>query len=59
MNEVDESTKSLDITYVTADKNASVVIVGNELDHGENTIEIIVTAQDGITKKYIHSMCIA
>ena len=51
VDEVDESTKSLDITYVTADKNASVVIVGNELDHGENTIEIIVTAQDGITKK--------
>lgn len=47
--EVGEDVSTLDLTYVTRDSNAKAVIVGNTLKHGDNVVEIVVTAQDGKT----------
>ncbi|NLW15263.1 MAG: hypothetical protein GX038_03260 [Erysipelothrix sp.] len=49
-DDVDEDVSSLDITYVTNDPNATATLVGNDLKHGDNTVEVHVTAQDGTTK---------
>ncbi len=44
--------KELKITAEAQDEKANIEITGNEnLKEGENTISIIVTAQDGITKR--------
>ena len=43
---------SLKVSYKTADKNAKVKVTGNTgLEVGTNTINVEVTAEDGITKK--------
>lgn len=50
---VKSSVKSLDLDIVLNDSNASYVVKGNEnFKSGENTVEIIVTAENGDTKTY-------
>lgn len=51
LDNVSENVDTLAIGYETRDINASVSIVGNGLKHGENIVQLIVTAQDGVTKK--------
>ena len=50
---VKNSVKSLDLTIVLNDKNASYVVNGNSnFKVGENTVTIVVTAEDGSTSTY-------
>ena len=51
LGEVDENTHSLDITYVLSDSLATAKILGNNLAYGPNVVQVVVTAQDGITIK--------
>ena len=43
----------LDISYVTEDKNAKVVIEGNNNLANGSQVKVIVTAEDGISREYI------
>ena len=50
---VKNSVKSLDLTVILNDKNASYVVNGNEnFKVGENVVTIVVTAEDGSTSTY-------
>ncbi len=50
---VKNSVKSLDLTVILNDSNASYTVTGNEnFKVGENTINIVVTAEDGSTSTY-------
>lgn len=50
--QVSNQTTSLNIFAVPENENASIEIVGkDDLKEGENLIKIIVTAQDGVSKK--------
>ena len=47
---VDEQTETLDITYLLSDLNSKIEF-DNKLKHGDNSINIKVTAEDGVTTK--------
>jgi len=50
---VEDTTKKVDIEAIPEDEKAKVSISGNtDLEVGENTVEIKVTAEDGTTKTY-------
>ena len=50
---VDDKTKSIDISGITKDENATVVVEGNEdLKEGDNDVKVTVTDEDGNTKEY-------
>ena len=50
---VKNSVKSLDLDVVLNDSNATYEIIGNEnFKVGENTVKIVVTAEDGSTSTY-------
>lgn len=50
--EVSNQTTSLNIFAASENENASIEIVGkDDLKQGENLIKVIVTAQDGVSKK--------
>ena len=50
---VKNSVKSLDLTVVLNDSNATYEVFGNEnFKVGENTVKIVVTAEDGSTSTY-------
>ena len=50
---VKNSTTSLDLTIVLSNANATYKVNGNEnFKVGQNTVEIVVTAEDGSTSKY-------
>lgn len=50
---VKNSVKSLDLEVILNDSNASYEIIGNEnFKVGENTVKIVVTAEDGSTSTY-------
>ena len=50
---VKNSTTSLDLTIVLSNINATYKVNGNEnFKVGQNTVEIVVTAEDGSTSKY-------
>lgn len=51
---IDLTVEELEIEAAPEDKNAKIVIKGNsDLQEGENTIQIVVTAEAGNTKTYI------
>ena len=50
---VKNSVKSLDLEVILNDSNASYEVIGNEnFKVGENTVKIVVTAEDGSTSTY-------
>ena len=52
IGEVDFSVSKLNISYKTEDSTATVSIKGNSLSVGENTVSVVVKAQNGATKTY-------
>lgn len=52
IGEVSYETSKLNITYKTEDSNATVKVSGNSLSVGENTISVVVTAENGSKKTY-------
>lgn len=52
--ELDSTIENIKVSAKVADKTASVTGTGNiELIEGENLVEIVVTAQNGNTRKYV------
>lgn len=56
LSEVDYSVTTLDIQTVTEDANAIVEVKGNELKVGNNTVSIVVTAENGSQRIYTISV---
>ncbi len=52
LGEVDYSVSKLNISYKTEDAKAKVSINGNSLSVGENTVSVVVKAENGTTKTY-------
>lgn len=52
IGEVDFNVTKLNISYKTEDSKAKVTIKGNNLSVGENTVSVIVHAENGATKTY-------
>ena len=52
IGEVDYSVSKLNISYKTEDSKAKVSINGNNLAVGENTVSVVVKAENGATKTY-------
>lgn len=52
IGEVEYSVSKLNITYKTEDTKAKVTINGNNLSVGENTVSVVVKAENGTTKTY-------
>ncbi|MGN1154926.1 MAG: cadherin-like beta sandwich domain-containing protein [Agathobacter sp.] len=52
LGEVEYSVKALDIKCSTEDSNATYTIKNNSLMVGENTVSIVVTAENGTQKTY-------
>ena len=52
VGEVDYSVSKLNITYKTEDSKAKVTINGNSLSVGNNTVSVVVKAENGATKTY-------
>lgn len=52
IGEVEYSVSKLNITYKTEDSKAKVSINGNDLAVGENTVSVVVKAENGTTKTY-------
>lgn len=52
IGDVDYSVKKLNISYKTEDGAAKVSISGNDLSVGNNTVSVVVKAENGETKTY-------
>lgn len=52
IGEVDYSVSKLNISYTKEDSKASVSIKGNSLAVGNNTVSVVVKAENGATKTY-------